>query len=484
MNELHPMIVPVLIGILIGIIIVYALMKSARVPRKIYDDAVNRNKEMEGLLRQKESLIQQHTSQLQEIKSFLTNEQILNREQGEELARIRAERNSIEERLLEEKETNNKQQVHIDQHREEIINLKTTLGELTSLKSTLEERLQEQRQEQKEEREKALVEFENVTSRLLKQSTESLSQHNTEGLSSILNPLKENISEFKKQVADVYHKESKERFSLESSIKDLVQLNQQISQDANNLTNALKGQAKTQGDWGEMILENILEQSGLVKNREYFTQESYIDDQGKRKQPDVKIKYPDQRFILIDAKVSLNAYERYANADDPEEQKNQLALHIKSIRNHIDNLHSKGYDKYEKTLDFVMLFVPIEPAYMLAMHYDQELWNYAYKKKILLISPTNLIAALKMVADIWKREHQSANVLKIAERGTKLYEKFVGFVKDMEEIDKHLSKANASYASAMNKLSKGNGNLIGQAEKLKSMGIDTSKELPDKYKLE
>lgn len=254
-------------------------------------------------------------------------------------------------------------------------------------------------------------------------------------------------------------------------------LNQQVSQEANNLTNALKSQVKTQGNWGEMILENILEASGLVKEREYFTQSSYVDDDGRRKQPDVKIKYPDERYVIIDAKVSLVAYERFVNCDDPDKQKVHLSQHIQSIRNHIDNLYTKEYDQFKKALDFVFLFIPIEPAFLTAMHYDTQLWQYAYNKRIVIMSPTNLIATLKLIQDIWKREHQNQNALEIAKRGGALYDKFAGFIQDMEDIGKQLNKANEKHAQALNKLSKGSGNLIGQVEKLRALGIDHKKKL-------
>jgi DNA recombination protein RmuC len=233
-----------------------------------------------------------------------------------------------------------------------------------------------------------------------------------------------------------------------------------------------------------MILENILEYSGLVKNREYFLQESYTDEAGRRKQPDVIIKYPGDRHIIVDSKVSLTAYERFANEEDPEAQKLYLAEHIRSIKSHIDGLSLKEYDNVEKSLDFVMLFVPIEPAFMTAIHFDQQLWSYAYKKRILLISPTNLIAALKMVADIWKREHQNANAMNIAKMGQLLYEKFAGFIGDMEDVGNSLGKASEKYEQAMGKLSTGKGNLIGQAERLKKLGISTKKELPEKFLFE
>lgn len=347
--------------------------------------------------------------------------------------------------------------------------------------SDLQERLQRQQKEMEALHQKTLLQFETLANKIFEEKTDRFSKNSLQSISHLLNPLKENLQEFKKQVAETYDKESKQRFSLEDRIKELVALNQQISKDATNLTKALKGQTKTQGNWGEMILESILEQSGLGKDREYFVQQSYRDSDGKRKQPDVVIRYPDDRKIIIDAKVSLTAYERFVNADDSEEQKQHLDEHLRSLRTHIDQLSAKGYEKMERTLDFVMLFVPIEPAYLAAMQYDPELWNYAYKKRILLISPTNLIAALKMVADIWNREKQNVNALEIARRGELLYDKFVGFVNDLDELGKALGKATDKYDSALGKLKTGRGNLIAQAETLRGMGLNPSKTLPDKH---
>ena len=255
-----------------------------------------------------------------------------------------------------------------------------------------QEKLELQKTELEEIRRQSVLQFENIANKLLEEKSERFSKTNKENIEQLLKPLGEHLQSFKKKVEDTYDKESKQRFSLEERIKDLVQLNQQISKDATNLTNALKGQAKTQGNWGEMILESILEQSGLTKDREYFVQYSYTDEQGRRKQPDVLIKYPDNRHIIVDAKVSLTAYERFSNSETPDQQALHLAEHLKSLKSHIDNLSSKEYDKFDHTLDFVMLFVPIEPAYIAALQYDLQLWNYAYQKRVILISPTNLIA--------------------------------------------------------------------------------------------
>ena len=244
----------------------------------------------------------------------------------------------------------------------------------------MQEKLDKQNTDFESQRQKSLLEFEKIANKLFDEKSSKFSQTSKEKIEQLLLPLKENLSEFKKKVEETYDKESKERFTLEAKIKELVQLNQQISKDATNLTNALKGQAKTQGNWGEMILENILEQSGLAKDREYFTQSAFKDEEGRSKQPDVTVKYPDDRYVIIDSKVSLTAYERFANADDPDEQKIHLNSHIQSVKNHVDNLSSKEYDQFKKGLDFVFLFIPIEPAFLTAIHYDPNLWQYAYKK--------------------------------------------------------------------------------------------------------
>ncbi|AWV99054.1 DNA recombination protein RmuC [Arcticibacterium luteifluviistationis] len=476
-----------LIGIgtfLSGLLIAYLYLSSKTVSQTEYEGLKQKNIRADydlGVLTATEKELRIN---LDKLENTLSEEKEVNRSQETLITELRVNGRNYEEKVYSERLTNEKQQKNIEENNNQIRLLTSQLSEFRTLNANLQEKIANQNNEFEESRKKSLLEFENIANKLFEEKTTKFSKESKENIELLLNPLKENLKEFKKQVEETYDKESKQRFSLEGKIKELVDLNQQISKDATNLTKALKGQAKTQGYWGEMILENILEYSGLVKNREYFIQESFIDNDGKRKQPDVIIKYPDDRYIIVDSKVSLTAYERFANCEDIEEQKLYLAEHIKSIKSHIDNLSSKEYDKFDKTLDFVMLFVPIEPAFMTALHFDQELWSYAYKKRVLLISPTNLIAALKMVSDIWKRELQNKNSLEIAKRGEFLYEKFVGFVGDMEEIDKHLGKVSDKYNDAMNKLSKGSGNLIRQAEMLKKLGINSKKSLPEKYLLE
>jgi DNA recombination protein RmuC len=332
------------------------------------------------------------------------------------------------------------------------------------------------------------TEFKNVANEILDQKSKTMEETSNKNIKTLLDPLNKELKDFKDKVDKVYNDEARERHSLEGQVKRLVESSTQVSQQAENLTNALKGNVKQQGNWGEMILSSILENSGLTENREYFLQEFIRDksgeiikdENGNGLQPDVTIHYPDERKVIVDSKVSLVAWEKYMTETDVTLQKQALDAHIRSLKAHIDGLSKKNYPKYAKALDHVILFVPIEPAFLEAVKQDTGLWKYAYDKKVLIVGPTNLLLVLKIVADIWQIEKQSKNAIEIAEKAGELYDKLFGFVESMEDVGHGLKKANQNYEKAMGQLSTGKGNAIKKAEELKALGADTKKQFPDR----
>jgi DNA recombination protein RmuC len=413
-----------------------------------------------------------------QIKEQLNIKTEAYQELSRNFAAIGMKAESLQEQLKKQVEEISNLTTERKQMQQELTSYREKSVDLEKENKYQKEMLDKQKGELEEIGSKFSNEFKLLADKILEDKSRRFTELNQNNIERLLKPLGENIKQFQQKVEEVYDRESKERFSLGKEVEKLVVLNQKISEEANNLTNALKGQVKQQGNWGEMILESILEKSGLVKDREYFVQESIKVDDGKRLQPDVIIAYPDNRKVVIDSKVSLIAYERYCSSTASEDQNRALAEHLRSIKSHIDALSSKNYQDFVGSLDFVMMFVPIEPAFMLAMQTDSDLWNYAYTRRVLIISPTNLIAALKMIFDLWQREFQNRHAIEIAERGGQLYDKFVGFIESITSVGENLTRSQKSYEQAMNQLSTGKGNLVAQAQKLKDLGAKAKKSIP------
>lgn len=357
--------------------------------------------------------------------------------------------------------------------------LQEKLIELKTENKILYQKQYQLKSEIEELQKKSHLEFERVASKILEEKSQKFIKFNKDSITTILKPLGQNLENFKKKVEETYDKESKQRFSLDIRIRELIENTNKISNEANNLASALKGNNKIQGNWGEMILESILENSGLKKDLNYKIQNTIVNEEGKLLRPDVLIYLPDNRVIVIDSKVSLTSYERFSSTENPKDKKNYLQSHLRSITQHIDQLSDKKYDTLQKSLNFTIMFIPIEPAYLVAIQYNTELWNYAYKKRILLISPSNLISSLKIISDLWKRDLQSKNAHAIVDRGEKMYEKFINFTHTLLEIGKNIQKTEKSYFEAMNQLQNSKGNLISQAIQLKTLGLKSSKDIPN-----
>ncbi|HLP38205.1 DNA recombination protein RmuC [Lacibacter sp.] len=366
------------------------------------------------------------------------------------------------------------------------------LAQVAAVKEQLHaanEKLHTQKQDLEALGEKFRFEFKNLAQGILDEKSQKFTEANEKNIKAILDPLKTEIGQFKQKVEETYDKESKERFSLGREVQKLVESSQQVSEQANNLSTALKGNKKLQGNWGEMILETILENSGLIKGQHFKVQEFIKDaagdivkdEHGRGLQPDVTVFYPDERKVIIDSKVSLIAYEASVNAEDPEESINYLNEHVRSIKAHIDGLSKMNYPKYARALDYVLMFVPIEPAYLEALKSDTTLWKYGYDKGIILVSPTNLFAILKIVEEMWRVDKQTQNAEAIAEQAGTIYEKFVGFLTNFKAVGDSINDAQTVYENAYKQLATGRGNFSKQVERLKEMGARTVKSIPVDY---
>ncbi len=387
--------------------------------------------------------------------------------------------NQIEQQKSEIKD----QKINLDQNQNQFNLLSNQITSLKKDKSSLEEKLLIQKTDLEKLNDKFSKEFENLANRILEKNSDTLNQRNKVNIEGILTPLREKITAFEFKV-DQTHKESLTTHAgLKQQIESLAKLNEKITTEAKNLTQALKGENKTQGNWGEFILESILEKSGLIKDREYVIQQQFLNEEGRKLQPDVTIQLPDNKQIIIDSKVSLIDYERFFNTEDTVEKELYIKNHLNSIKNHINSLTSKEYQKLQglHTLDFIILFSPIEGALNIAFQYDNQLFNYGFERNIILASPSNLIAMLKTISSVWKREYQNKNVMEIADQAGALYDKFVGVLEDFNKLGNQLATVNGTYSESMKKLSIGKGNLIKRVEDIKKLGANTSKQIEQKW---
>lgn len=517
--EITSLIIGLLIGGVITYIILYLLNKTKNVSKSEFDNLSVKHNETITNLRlfenkaqtlqaTNESLLNKITSkeneavQLQtkatsleeklnnseskinDLSQRLTTELATNKSQQEEInlhkqkiSELTANNTSISENLQKQNATNDKQTKQIEELTTKLTDLTSQVSKLTANNTALNEKLTSQKTEVEELQKTAHLQFEKIANKLFEEKSEKFTATNKTNIETLLNPLKDDINKFREKVEATHTEETKQRTSLEERIKGLIEQTNKVSTEANNLATALKGKAQKRGNWGEMILERILESSGLTKDREYFVQQSIKDDEGKSQRLDVRVNLPDNRVIIIDSKVSLIAYDNFSASEDSEEQKKFLAEHISATKLHIDQLSEKKYDNIETSLDFTMMFVPIEPAYLLAIQGDTDLWSYAYSKRILLVSPTTLIACLKLFSDLWRREWQNKNAMDIVKKGEALYEKFVGFTKTFEEVGNSIKSSQEKYDKALGQLKDGRGNLVNQAIQLKNLGLKSDKKV-------
>ena len=439
-----------ILAFIFGAVLAYFIVKSSSISRKIYDE------------------LQQNFSQKEA-------------EFNKILAEISAENKSQNQKIAEQQELNLKQITEI----KELQNDKNQLIGLKSQLSAQNENLQKLLDSQKEEitkmQEVAKTEFQNLANKILEEKTLKFTEQNQQNLKNILNPLQEKITDFEKKVENT-HKESIDyHAALRQQIIGLKDLNVQMSKETVNLTKALKGDSKIQGNWGELVLERVLEKSGLEKGREYEIQKSFVTEEGNRVQPDVVINLPDGKKMIVDSKVSLTAYEKYINEDEEEQKSAFLKEHVNSLKRHVEQLGNKNYQHlYEmESPDFVLLFIPIEPAFAIALNEDTQLYNKAFEKNIVIVTPSTLLATLRTIDSMWTNQKQQDNAIEIARQAGALYDKFEGFVTDLVKIGKKMDEAKSEYEGAMNKLVDGKGNLITSVQKLKIMGAKAKKSLPD-----
>lgn len=410
-----------------------------------------------------------------------------------ELLDLKTQKAILEEKLKDQEKTNTlfslelKNQIvelkkELESERQKLSEANKSLEQSRTYFKAQDEKLKEQRLQIEELQLKLTKDFENIANKILSENSSKFTEQNKTNLDGILNPLRERIKDFEEKVDKAYKSESAERNTLKGSIEELMRLNKQISEEANNLTNALKGDTKKQGNWGEFILEKILESSGLIEGENYTLQGkglSLIDEEGNRFQPDVIINLPDHKHLIIDSKVSLLAYEKLLNANTEEEREKYIKEHVASIKAHVQGLSNKNYQDLigVHSPDFVLLFIPIESSFSVASQYDRDLFEFAWSRRIVLVSPSTLLATLKTVSSVWKQEKHTKNALEIAKKAGLLYDKFVGFIDDLKKMGDQLGKAQESYHAAFGKLHEGKGSLTNSVESLRVLGLKTKKKI-------
>ncbi len=418
---------------------------------------------------QKRKLTEQHQLIIDDLKTQnneLEKQNLVASEKGEYLTK----------QLSDSQLLNNQKQEENERVKSELTKLKV---ENEHLLRKNEDVLKEFEKLQKQ----AKTEFENIANKILKQNTVEFSNVNNERLKEILSPLKDKIVTFEKKVEDTYEKGLKDQTDLRAELKKLQDLNYKISEEATNLTKALKGDVKKQGNWGEVVLERVLERSGLTEGQEFEREVVAKNGEGKIIRPDVIVNLPDKKHIIIDSKVSLVAYERYTSADEQTDRDRFVKEHLLSLKSHIKELHLKHYSSSPSfnSPDFVLLFIPIESSFSLAVEHDQQIFNYAWENKIVIVSPSTLLATLRTIASIWQQENQTKNALEIAKQSGALYDKFASFIEDVDKLGRNIDTIQKTYGDASKKLYTGKGNLVRRAEILRELGAAASKQIPDKF---
>ncbi len=440
----------IILAFILGAVLSYFILKSSSVSRKSYEELQqNFNQKEADFNKIIAEISAQNKAQIQKI----AEQQELNERQNSEIKDLQKDKNQL-------------------------IGLKS---QLAAQNESLQQLLDSQKEEIVKIQEEAKLQFENLANKILEEKTLKFTEQNQQNLKNILNPLQEKITDFEKKVENT-HKESIDyHAALRQQILGLKEMNLQMSKETLNLTKALKGDSKIQGNWGELVLERVLEKSGLEKGREYEIQKSFTTEEGNRVQPDVIINLPDGKKMIVDSKVSLTAYEKYINEEDDEQKSSFLKEHVNSLKRHVEQLGSKNYQHlYQmESPDFVLLFIPIEPAFAIALNEDTQLYNKAFERNIVIVTPSTLLATLRTIDSMWTNQKQQENAYEIARQAGALYDKFDGFVTDLVKIGKKMDEAKTEYEGAMNKLVDGKGNLITSVQKLKIMGAKAKKSLPD-----